>query len=96
MRYYKIGNDIYQLNCFRSAVIVTWWLCSACASHSAVLDTWMEGWMDGLKGGEAIGSRDVGGKKKNKKGGSLNSDSFYDAIKKFGAGAKVSPSNLFS
>ena len=46
--------------------------------------------VDGAAGGEAIGSRDVGGKKKNKKGGSLNSDSFYDAIKKFGAGAKVS------
>ena len=24
MRYYKIGNDIYQLNCFRSAVTVTY------------------------------------------------------------------------
>ena len=44
--------------------------------------------VDGANGGEAIGSRDVGGKKKKNKGGSLNSDSFYDAIKKFGAGAK--------
>jgi hypothetical protein len=46
--------------------------------------------VDGANGGEAIGSRDVGGKKKKSKGGSLNADSFYDAIKKFGSGAKVS------
>lgn len=45
--------------------------------------------VDGANGGEAIGSRDVGGKKKKTKGGSLNADSFYDAIKKFGSGAKV-------
>ena len=46
--------------------------------------------VDGANGGEAIGSKDVGGKKKKNKGGSLNADSFYDAIKKFGSGAKVS------
>ena len=45
--------------------------------------------VDGANGGEAIGSKDVGGKKKKNKGGSLNADSFYDAIKKFGSGAKV-------
>lgn len=45
--------------------------------------------VDGANGGKAIGSRDVGSKKKNK-GGSLNADSFYDAIKKFGSGVKVS------
>jgi hypothetical protein len=48
--------------------------------------------VDGANGGEAIGSRDVGGKKKKSKGGSLNADSFYDAIKKFGSGAKVNSS----
>ena len=46
--------------------------------------------VNGVSGGEAIGAgRDVGGKKKKNKGGSLNSDSFYDAIKKFGGGVKV-------
>lgn len=44
--------------------------------------------VDGANGGKAIGSRDVGSKKKNK-GGTLNADSFYDAIKKFGSGVKV-------
>ena len=44
--------------------------------------------VDGANGGKPIGSRDVGSKKKNK-GGTLNADSFYDAIKKFGSGVKV-------
>lgn len=46
--------------------------------------------VDGSMGGDAVGgSRNVGGnkKKKDKKGGNnLNPESFYDAIKNFGAG----------
>jgi hypothetical protein len=46
--------------------------------------------VDGAMGGDSIGgSRNVGGnkKKKDKKGGNnLNPESFYDAIKNFGAG----------
>lgn len=46
--------------------------------------------VDGAMGGDAVGgSRNVGGnkKKKDKKGGNnLNPESFYDAIKNFGAG----------
>ena len=49
--------------------------------------------VDGANGGKAIGSRDVGSKKKNK-GGTLNADSFYDAIKKFGSGVKVSYTHI--